>query len=354
MIKLGNSPVEFDRASHCYKLLSIKLSGITRLIHDVLSLGNYDEAGDYVKNVLVPKAGERGSAVHTAIEYYDHTGLRSTKSKGKFGQYNVSLELESYIKLRNGYTPIANEYTVSDCEKWASNIDNVWLKDGTDEIWLADTKTNNKDLYPGGSNALKEYLSWQLSIYAYLFELQNPTLKVAGLLCNWLKNDKYEQWIIDRKPDDQVKWLLSCNYDINDDECFCNYRISIPPHFNIDYSKPDKNEKSAKPIATISELPAFTKEAVEIITSVQREYEESKKLLDEMKEKLREAMEANHIKSWDSGMFKATIAQDSTSVKFDVEKFKEENPKLYDEYLKESPRKGGFTIKLKKEKNECK
>ena len=77
-----------------------------------------------------------------------------------------SIEAENYLKERTnvGYKAFANEYTVSDNEHFASNIDCVWEKD--ERISLGDIKTTaNLDL---------EYLGWQLSIYAYLFELQNP------------------------------------------------------------------------------------------------------------------------------------------------------------------------------------
>ena len=66
-----------------------------------------------------------------------------------------------------------------------------------------------------------------------------------------------------------------------------------------------------------------------------------------MKSRLREAMENNGVKSWDSGMFKATIANDSVSETFDTTRFKKEHPDLYEQYLKQSTRKGGFTIKLR-------
>ena len=100
----------------------------------------------------------------------------------------------------NGFKPLANELTVSDNVRYASQIDNVWQYEKTGGIWLVDTKTNNIKLYPlcgyynanyfnSGEDALKEYLSRQLSIYAELFEAENPGLKVEGLACNWLKAD---------------------------------------------------------------------------------------------------------------------------------------------------------------------
>ena len=66
--------------------------------------------------------------------------------------------------MNAGYDALANEYTVSDEEYFASNIDCVWEKEG--EISLADIKTTYR--------IDKESLSWQLSIYAYLLRGRIP------------------------------------------------------------------------------------------------------------------------------------------------------------------------------------
>ena len=88
-------------------------------------------------------------------------------------------------------------------------------------------------------------------------------------------------------------------------------------------------------------------EIVQMIYQITRQADEAKKVLDEMKSRLRDAMESNSVKSWDSGMFKATIANDSTAETFDATRFKKEHPDLYKQYLKQTTRKGGFTIKLR-------
>jgi len=74
---------------------------------------------------------------------------------------------------------------------------------------------------------------------------------------------------------------------------------------------------------------------------------DSKKQLEEMKVRLKNAMLENGIKSWDAGLFTATIAKDSISNTFDTTKFKAEHPDLYEQYIKQSVRAGAFTLKLK-------
>lgn len=342
-IALAQSPVVFSENPHGYRLGDKRMSGITSLIHQVLQLGIYPEASEFVKNVAIPRAGEYGTAVHHAIEAYDNLGIKVTahpKSE-RFRQgpgddfWNVENELETYISHRQGFEPVANEYTVSDEVRYASNIDNVWLKVDTQGIWLIDTKTNNLNYYPGGEAALQEYLSWQLSVYAYLFERQNPEIKVEGLACNWLRHADGAFWIIERKPDNLVELLLSVPW-IHTDNGFI--------YDGAEVSKILLGETALVPAPKVQLIP---QELVQMIYQITRQADETKKVLDEMKSRLRQAMESNSVKSWDSGMFKATIASDSTAETFDAARFKNEHPDLYKQYLKQTARKGSFTIKLR-------
>lgn len=223
--RLNNSGVAFTESPHGYWLDGRQLCGITGLIHYVTGLGEYPEADEHVKTFLIPRAGEYGHAVHAAIELYETSGKQVTEFPNTFdgGSWAVGKELDDYIKLRGDYIPIANEYTVSD-GYYASNIDNVWMNPSSRGIVLADTKTNNLNYYPGKTTALKEYLSWQLSIYAELFERQNPGLNVERLVGNWLRRGQCRQWEIKRKTADEIDAILSVRYERIDNE----FRFIIP------------------------------------------------------------------------------------------------------------------------------
>lgn len=343
MIELAQSPVEFQSEPHGYKLGTMWMSGVTSLIKSVLGLGNYPEASDFVRNVAIPRAGEYGTSVHRAIETYDKLGIKVTSYPKSFrfrktiddDAWEVAEELETYIRNREGFEPIANEYTVSDEERYASNIDNVWMRLETGGIWLVDTKTNNLDFYPGGVPGLKEYLSWQLSIYAMMFERQNPSLKVEGLACNWLRHDDGEFWNIPRKPEWQVKLLLSVPW------------VRTPG--GIVY----QGEQVADILGAGTGIaPAQTKQvmAAEEVSSVFRALkaaEETKRIVSELKDRLCEAMEDAGVKAWDAGLFRATVANDSEVETFDTARFKRDHPDLYGRYLKTTVRKGGIRIKLR-------
>lgn len=361
MINFKQSPVIFNESEHSYYLGEKRLLGITGLIHSVLGLGVYPDANEHVEDYVIPRAGSRGTAVHHAIQTYDQFGIKQpiqvvTTRYGceerdnvtyKDEVWNVGYELDCYIRNLDGFEPLANELTVSDNDKWASQIDNVWRYKKTNGIWLVDTKTNNIDLFPvcgyyfptyfvSGEEALKEYLSWQLSIYAVLFEAENPTLRVEGLGCNWLRKNTSAFWTIERKPDDLVKELLSTSYIFTDNG---------PAYFHGDLSVFGIGKKLPAPKTT--EVSVITPDVIQYVSDLIHSYNEIGQKLDEAKKGLRAAMEMHSLKSYDSGMFKATIAADSKKKVFDAVRFKKDNPDLYNKYLTDKTTKGGFTIKIK-------
>ena len=361
MIQLKQSPVIFDEDNHSYQLNGKRLLGITGLIHSVLGLGVYPEADDYVKDFIIPKAGSRGTAIHHAIQTYDQLGIRQTTQivhtrygcrerdniQYKDEEWDVTLELDNYIRHLNGFKAIANELTVSDNDKYASQIDNVWIRTDTNGIWLVDTKSNNIDLYPlcgyfnanyfnSGIEALQEYLSWQLSVYAELFEAENPGLKVEGLACNWLRKDKAAFWVIERKPSELVQELLKTTYFFSDNG---------PVYFHPDLSV--FGISSTLPAEVKEQTPIVAPDVVDYFTTLLKTYKEAEAKLEEAKTALRAAMTEHKVKSFDFGSFSATIGADSVSTSFDTKSFKKDHPELYKKYASTKAKKGSFTIKLK-------
>lgn len=361
MMKFKQSPVIFDEDSHSYHLDGKRLLGITGLIHSILGLGVYPDANEHVKDFIIPRAGSRGTAVHHAIQTYDQLGIRQTTQivRTRYGcperdnisyvdeTWDVSSELEFYIRHLQGFKPLANELTVSDNVRYASQIDNVWLNESTGGIWLVDTKTNNIDLYPlcgyfnacyfdSGEDALKEYLSWQLSIYAELFEAENPGLKVEGLACNWLKPNKAAFWLIDRKPSELVNELLRTEYFLGENgPVYFHHDLTV---FGIDDKQPEKEPELA---------PIIPPEWIDSLIALLKHYKETEAALKEAKDTIQNAMKEHGIKSYDFGAFTATIVADSETVDFDSRRFKAEHAELYAQYTTRKPKKGGFTIKLK-------
>lgn len=345
---LKQSEVVFNELAHTYLRGDMELSGITGLIHAVLLLGVYPDASDYVKKVQIPKAGYYGTCVHKSIQTWDELGIEMTQfpekehpTAGILPAQDVSAELAYYRKVKpRKCKTIANEFTV-DYGNFASQIDCVW-GDEDGNIYLVDHKTNNLDYYPGGAAGLKEYLSWQLSCYAVMFEKQTG-LKVKGLFGNWLRKGAGELWRIERKPDEQVTKLLNTdiwpNPEYDKDDPFSERWIYINPEMQVTAAKVEE----VKPVATATDALAVPVDVVSAITALLR----AEKAAKAMKEKLREIMEAAGVSKWECPEFTATIGKPSETTTFDSTALKKADPETYNKFLKTTTRKGSFKITAK-------
>lgn len=343
MTRFKESDVVFDEATHTYTRDGQQLSGITSLIHSVLRLGVYPGASDYAKEVAIPQAGYYGSCVHDAIRTYDEIGIEKTAYEASVAPngtelpaQDVSADLECYKRLiPAGMHPVASEFTVS-YGAFASQIDKIWCNDNAD-IFLVDFKTNNLEAYPGGVEALKEYLSWQLSCYAVMFELQTG-LKVKGLYGMHLRHGDGQLWEIERKSNEQVLKLLDTMILPNPDYDPTDIDSLRFIYINDEMQVSDVTEV----VATAEDLDVqqtFLDAFVEIMQAEQK--------AKELKDSLRKLMEKNGVTKFECDQFTASIGKASVQERFDSKAFKEADPELYGQYVKKSQVKGKFTVKLK-------
>ena len=338
---LKQSAVVFDEATHTYRRGDEKLSGITSLIHDVLQLGVYPDASDFVLKVQIPKAGYYGTCVHKAIQMYNTIGIEMVKfpevqhpTAGTLPAQDVTADLAAY-KSRKPYKArtLASEFTVS-MGMFASQIDEIWVNDEDDSIYLVDFKTNNLDYYPGNAKGLKEYLSWQLSCYAVMFESQTG-YKVKGLKGMWLRHGDSELWNIERQPDEKVLQLLETEILPKPDGGF----LYINEAMQVEPVHVEEN----KPVASSYEALMVPPEITTAIANLLRAEAAAK----EMKERLRELMEANNITKWECDAFVASIGKASTATSIDSKALKEAEPEIFKKYSKTTTRKGSFKIDAK-------
>lgn len=84
----------------------------------------------------------------------------------------------------------------------------------------------------------------------------------------------------------------------------------------------------------------LTKEGIKFIKKVQKAKVELAKMEEQLKDMFKEKMEENGIKKYTSpdGTFKATYYEETTTNRFDSNKFKKEHEELYNQYLKPSKR----------------
>ena len=282
MIQLQDSGVSFDAETHRYFLNGNELQGITGLLHKHIFPDQYKDIPKFV----LDRAAERGTMVHESIELLD----------AGFAPAESTPELENYkrIKAENGLSTVANEYLVTDKEHFASGIDLV-LSDKEDKIILADIKTTTV--------LNKEYVRWQTSIYAYLFELQSLDLKVSKLYALWLRGDKSEFAEVERIDTAIVKDLLQCEAE---------GRQFVNPLAKADTKVPAEIKNAEQAVYTL-------------VTQI-KELTEKKKQLSEGLLKL---MQDNDVKTYNGEHITLSRKAASTREDIDKKKLKDEYPEVY-------------------------
>ena len=298
-MELVKSKVLFNQEQHTYTLDGKLLQGITGMIGRQLFPEKYS---DVPKEVL-EQAAKRGSFIHETIELVDDLGIS-----------NEMQEVKGYIELKElyGLQYEDSEYLVSDNEHFASCIDKVYRESDT-EFSLGDIKTTYK--------LDRDYIRWQLSIYAYLFELQNPGYKVVRLFGIWLRGNIHELVEVERIPDDIIKSLL--NAEINDRQFANPYFIPC-----ISGQLPEKYKEIESSIAEILE---------------QAKYWSDKK--KELSDGIMKAMVEAGEYFWKGKSISVTRKKDTIRKDFDKKSFEEDYPDLYRQYVKEVPVVGSVTLK---------
>lgn len=293
-MKLINSEVRFDSATHTYTLNGKQLSGVTPLLDRQLFKDKYSGIPDEI----LKKAAERGTYIHQCCELVDE------------GFVSDNLEAVNYLSLKKKFNLQIeeSEYLVSDNENYASCIDKVY-RYNDDTFYLGDIKTTYK--------LNKEYVQWQLSIYAYLFEKQNPGAKVASIFAIWLRGETHQLVELDRIDSEKVERLLYCDsHGLQYEE----QKETLPILFN---------EMEGMIVDLETQLKALT---------------EQKRALQDG---LMRAMVKCGLYNWKGEKVSITRKTASTRKSFDKEKFELDYPNIYDKYIKESPVSESLLIKIK-------
>lgn len=314
-----NQCVIFNEEEHTYTLFDGKqLSGITSIIHKYLFPSMYDG----VSSSVMEAARDRGHGVHEMLERLFNGGI-PTSANAYEPEY---LAYES-IRIDNKLKQIAAEYLISDNENVATCIDSVLKTKGG--VALVDYKTTSV-LYT-------EYLQWQLSIEAWLFENQT-NIKVTDLYAIHLPKPKDGECKaklvrIERLPDEYVSALLTA-YS-NGDETFDN-----PLHTLSD---------------DVNELLEQYKTAEVALLELNASVEYYKNIQNDIKAFIKEKMEEESASKWERDDVTITRSKDSVRKTFNVDKLYDEAPDDVNQWLvdnkdkfyKETKVNGNITIKFK-------
>ena len=293
---LKESGVIFNQELHTYTLPSGRvLKGITGLISKHLFPDKYSD----IPEAVLRKAAERGSLIHDECRQADI-----------FGESTFP-EAIDYLNLKkeNGIETLENEFIVSDLENFATPIDMIDVN-----FNLYDIKTT--------SVLDTDYLSWQLSIGAYLFELQTGE-KAEKLFGIWLRNGKAKLVEVKRVSNERVNALL--NAEINGEK-FINEE-TLPEDIDTAIQK-------------LSDFESF-------VMIAEAELAEKKAKIEALKEFLKTQMEANLVKKYETDNILITYVAPTERKSIDTTRLKAEMPEVYEKFVKVSEVKSSIRIKVK-------
>lgn len=311
-IVLKKSPVVFDDEQHRYFLGDKELMGITStLIHRA-----FPKKYDGVDKEVLANAARKGHDLHTKIEFYDNFIFGTDSDINPFETFNDD-RIQGYarIKSTNGLTTIANEYTVSDEQHYASQIDIVFV-DSDGDICLADLKTTY--------TLDKSSTGLQLSIYKRFFEMQNPELPVKHIYAIWLPNKDHsiaEIHELPVVPDEIIDRLIDA----------------------------DLNDKPFDIVQNYGTLPERLREVEDEVVRIEVQMKRCKQRQEELKNGLYDLMEKNDIKSFTGQQVKLTRVLPVKSETFDSKRLKDEHPDIYSQYTKTTERSGSLKITILKQ-----
>ena len=284
-MKLNQSRVQFDAATHTYHLDGVVLQGITGTL---IKRAFPDKYKDVDPEVLA-EAARKGHELHEAIQNYDRFGIASDDER-----------VNNYVELKHGrgLITVENEYLVSDNEHYASSIDIV-MRNALDEVTLVDTKTTYT--LDRASTAL------QLSIYKRWFEQQNEGLKVAHICALWLPNRDYSICdLVELSPVSAEVIDALIEADLNDE------------HFEY-VTVPQWYEELEVKYRRYAKMKADAEYSIEHI-----------------KTQLMEMMKTENLTQIKSGYYTVSYIPEKVGKRFDSTLFKSENKELYNKYMKDS------------------
>ena len=303
-IELKDSGVIFNAENHTYLLGDKYLSGIT----SVLQRQFFPDEFEGIPKHIVDAAAEYGTEVHKSCEDFDASWIN-----------DGTVEVQDYIQICHDYnlTHEASEYTVTDGKEYASKIDKVY-RVSDDTFDLGDIKTY------GQMTAEKlEKARWQLSIYAYLFELQNKKAKVGRLFVIHLRNKQ--------KKDDTFDHIAEI--------IFVN---RIPSDICEDLLDTDlRGEQFVNPFG----IPEEYRSQEALIRELIQRKAEIEEALTGIKAKILKDMERKNVRTWATDTMRLTRKLPSTRSSFNLALFKQDHPDIeYDDYMKTSVVAGSLLI----------
>ena len=305
-MNLFESPVVFDSEHHTYTLEGQQLSGVTPIVHWL-----FPDTYKWIPQSVLNAAADYGSAVHLKCEMYDSLGICND---------DVVASYKNLIDA-SGLNVACSEYLVSDEQHIASCIDKVFDNDD-----LGDVKTTSK--------VHEKNVQVQLSIYAYLYELQTGR-KAGKLWLIWLPKPQYGSPMVKelpRIPAEVCKYVVEVYAEGGDVMCAM---AAIAP-----YLVPDKEKRVE------GEIPEEWQEVVNELIMIKKQLDVLGEREKEIKTRILAAMEANGEDKWSSDLIQFSRRGESERESIDAKALKANEPSIYESYKKVAKVAASLTYKV--------
>lgn len=290
------------------------LTGVTTMLKKLGITQGYS----FVKRDVLARAAARGTAIHELLQGYEmnqpvnstiHFEWDCEDGSHKSEDEDCSQMLRKYadmVKPSLFHKDVAVEYLVSDNKSIASMIDLV-----------TENEDGSVDLidYKSGSSTDTTAVTWQLSIYKYLFEAQNKKIPVQNLFCIhchdaqhlsveklvYLGDDKVEEALERFRKGEQIVSEESLPATLSIAELF-------PEHVTL--------------VSTL-ETKLQLENALEIVNS------QLAPIMDALKDKMRR----DHLTEVLVPGGRYVFTEEHPYKRFDAKKFQKDHPDVYDKYV---------------------
>lgn len=311
---IESAPIKFEEIGHGYFLEGQKVPSVTTLLKEGGIATDYSA----VDPVILERARRRGEAIHLQVEDALRNGAYTDceeeaqevlkylaplfKAKGEDVWQNVITE--GLLFSKNPYKPFCGRFDIL-CEKGG-------------RYSLYDIKTNKTE-----TGQARNYARWQLSLYAYALAKEFKISVSQIAILRFKEEGGHYTLVFDK----------------------------------LDFIKTSKIEELLREGSVKEELVPLSRQEVGLFYDLAIKQEECKKLENDLKAvkgAIYEFMQKNDILKTTSedGLLTITRVADSESTSIDSERLKRENPSIFEEYKKITPRKGYVRISLKTNKGE--
>lgn len=306
-INLVESPVVFDSEHHTYQLEGHELSGVTPIISWL-----FPDTYRGIPQSVLDQAAEYGTLVHEKCELYDSMGIESEEVVSDYAR----------IIRDAGLEVSCSEYLVSDGQSVASSIDKVFCDDS-----LGDIKTTSK--------VHRANVQVQLSIYAYLYELQTGR-KANKLYLIWLPKPQYGKPCVEqleRIPAEVCQYVIEV-FVANGDPLNAVAALS-------NYLMADTEKKRVR-----GEVPEQWEEVINELIIVKKQIDTLTEREKQIRQSLMVAMQEAGEDSWSSDLIQITRRAASERVTIDTKLLKEYEPSIFESYKKVTKVAESLTYKV--------